>query len=97
VISTEAGGSSEAIPLRDALVVALLAQQQRPGGEWSTDLQKAVAITLPDSIRSLNVYCRVPQKRALRRLCKTEVRAMTGQKDLVGLQSPQRGNLQHKF
>jgi hypothetical protein len=39
--------------LREALAAALVAQHERTPGEWSDDLQKAVAVQLPNAIRAV--------------------------------------------
>ncbi len=44
--------AADVLPLREALETALSAQAERVFGEWSDDLQKAVAVTLPNAIRS---------------------------------------------
>jgi MoxR-like ATPase len=42
---------TEAIALRDGLVAALKALQERTPGEWSDELQRVVALMLPDALR----------------------------------------------
>jgi hypothetical protein len=44
--------AADALPLREALETALTAQAERTPGEWSDDLQKAIAVTLPNAIRA---------------------------------------------
>jgi hypothetical protein len=45
--------AADELPLRDALEAALVAQHARASGEWSDDLQKAIAVTLPTAIRKI--------------------------------------------
>lgn len=51
VVPRPALAAADTLPLRDAMAAALSAQQTRVPGEWSDDLQKAVAVTLPNAIR----------------------------------------------
>src|SRR5262249_55630510 len=53
VVPRPALAAADTLPLREALAAALAAQQTRAPGEWSDDLQKAVAVTLPNAIRGL--------------------------------------------
>jgi hypothetical protein len=53
VVARPALAAADTLPLREALEAALTAEQQRTPGEWSDDLQKTVAITLPNAIRSV--------------------------------------------
>jgi MoxR-like ATPase len=52
VVPRPALAAADVLPLREAIAAALEAQQARAPGEWSDDLQKAVAVTLPNAIRS---------------------------------------------
>jgi hypothetical protein len=52
VVPRPALAAADTLPLREAIASALAAQQARAPGEWSDDLQKAVAVTLPNAIRS---------------------------------------------
>src|SRR5712692_5141915 len=45
--------AADTLPLREALEAALRAQLERTPGTWSDDLQKAVAVTLPNAIRGV--------------------------------------------
>jgi MrcB-like, N-terminal domain/AAA domain (dynein-related subfamily) len=45
--------AADRLPLRDALEAALAAQLARAPGEWSDDLQKTIAVTLPNAIRAI--------------------------------------------
>jgi predicted RNA-binding protein with PUA-like domain len=45
--------AADSLPLRDALEAALNAQHERKAGEWSDDLQKLIAVTLPNAIRAV--------------------------------------------
>jgi hypothetical protein len=53
VVPRPALAAADTLPLREALAAALAAQQTRAPGEWSDDLQKAVAVTLPNAIRAI--------------------------------------------
>jgi len=53
VVPRPALAAADTLPLREALAAALAAQQSRAPGEWSDDLQKAVAVTLPNAIRGI--------------------------------------------
>jgi hypothetical protein len=53
VVPRPALAAADTLPLREALAAALEAQQARAPGEWSDDLQKAVAVTLPTAIRGV--------------------------------------------
>src|SRR5215210_8029198 len=53
VVARPGLAAADVLSLRDALEAALEAQQQRSAGEWSDDLQKAVAVTLPNAIRAI--------------------------------------------
>jgi len=53
VIPRPALAAADTLPLRAALAAALTAQQQRTRGGWSDDLQKVVAVTLPNAIRAV--------------------------------------------
>ena len=52
VVPRPALAAADTLPLREALAAALAAQQARSPGQWSDDLQKAVAVTLPNAIRA---------------------------------------------
>jgi hypothetical protein len=51
VVARPALAAADTLPLRDALDAALRAQRERVPGEWSDDLQKVIAVTLPNAIR----------------------------------------------
>ncbi len=53
VVARPGLAAADVLPLRDALSEALRAQRERPASEWSDDLQKAVAVTLPNAIREV--------------------------------------------
>jgi MrcB-like, N-terminal domain/AAA domain (dynein-related subfamily) len=53
VVARPGLAAADTLPLREALAAALAAQQARAWGEWSDDLQKAVAVTLPNAIRAI--------------------------------------------
>jgi 5-methylcytosine-specific restriction enzyme MrcB-like protein/EVE domain-containing protein/dynein-related subfamily AAA family protein len=53
VVPRPALAAADTLPLRDALEAALVAQQKRQPAEWSDDLQKVIAVTLPNAIRSV--------------------------------------------
>lgn len=53
VVARPALAAADILPLRDALEAALKAQHERPQGGWSDDLQKAIAVTLPNAIRGV--------------------------------------------
>jgi MoxR-like ATPase len=48
-----ARAAADTLPLRDALAAALAAQRERTPGEWSDDLQKLIAVTMPNAIRGV--------------------------------------------
>jgi MrcB-like, N-terminal domain len=45
--------AADVLPLSEALEAALSAQARRVPGEWSDDLQKAAAVTLPNAVRAI--------------------------------------------
>jgi hypothetical protein len=51
VVARPALAAADVLPLRDALAAALSAQRERPEAGWSDELQKAIAVTLPNAIR----------------------------------------------
>jgi hypothetical protein len=53
VVPRPALAAADSVPLREAVELALDAQQTRAPGEWSDDLQKAVAVQLPNAIRAI--------------------------------------------
>jgi MrcB-like, N-terminal domain/AAA domain (dynein-related subfamily) len=53
VVPRPALAAADKLPLREALATALAAQRDRAPGQWSDDLQKVVAVTLPNAIRAV--------------------------------------------
>lgn len=53
VVARPAVAAADSMPLREAIDAALEGIRARRPGEWSDDVQKAVAITLPNAIRAL--------------------------------------------
>jgi MoxR-like ATPase len=53
VVPRPALAAADILPLRDALEGALRAQRERTHGQWSDDLQKMIAVTLPNAIRGV--------------------------------------------
>jgi MoxR-like ATPase len=53
VVAKPALAAADTLPLRDALDAGLRAQRERTQAGWSDDLQKMIAVTLPNAIRDL--------------------------------------------
>lgn len=53
VVARPGLAAADTLPLREALDTALQAQRDRDAGQWSDDLQKAIAVTLPNAIREV--------------------------------------------
>ena len=51
VVARPALAAADTLPLREAIEAALIAQQRRTPSQWSDDLQKVVAVQLPQRLR----------------------------------------------